>query len=132
MIKKIATVLILLISALPAMCQDRYQSPQTIAYDAPAEIPDGYEISVQLWNESVDMVAVADTTELMQLIDLEALGLYGIYRALVRAYNEEMTPWGLEREYSDYISSSIVGDAATPFYIERKKPVGKPGNVRVE
>ena len=126
------TFLFMLAACVQVPAQDRYPSPQTVGWDAAPGV-DGYVVFVSIYGDDAE-VEVAEVVVLEQLIDLEALGLYGEAETIVRSYIDRDTPFGIVRDYSDPISSFIAGDTADgrAFSIYRYEPVLPPLMIRIQ
>ena len=107
--------------AFAGCAQDRYDSPQTVAWDHPGA--DGFEVAVRVWGEA-DILLVAEVALLSQCIDFESMGIYGYYQVIVRAFVDVDTPWGVERKFSEY--------GVSDFCIQRESPVLKPLMIRIQ
>jgi len=124
-------ILAVLVVILPVLisCQERFESPQTIAWDGASE---NHEVAIQKGAEEPIILGEIDILE--YTIDLDTLDLYGEYVILVRGV--QYTDPDMDHR-SDWIRSDNPDDVilrdGTPgtFTIINKQPAVKPTMIRV-
>jgi len=136
--KRLLVLIALVLVASVVSCQQRYESPQAVAWDAPVEgFVDYYEVGIQPI-QGGDVVVIASPMLEEQLIDLDSVGVYGVFVILVRAAT--FTEPDLY-DYSDWIRSDneavdntdVIWVDGEPqvFAIYLARPAGKPRILRI-
>lgn len=132
--RKSLLVVLVLIAAL-ASCQDRLESPQTVAWDAPTDgSANYYEIAIQPVG-TTEVSVVGNPSTLSFTVDLSAEGQYGRFIVMVRSV--AVTDPDME-DRSEWIRSDADTDVITvdgiprTFTIERKRTATAPSMLRIQ
>lgn len=132
--RRIILVGLMLAVVMTAGCQTKYESPQTVLWDD-TETTLGvisYEVYVihKVDDKAVqgDYVFVAEVSAMIQVVDIEPLGLQGDYIVAVRA---KLLYEG-ETLLSGYAYSDVLADVDTETFYIRFIRRGKPKKVRVQ
>lgn len=135
--KKLAIIFVLLAVAFSASCQTRYDSPQTVAWDSGPD-SEAEDVGIRIAGQTEVTIVALDVVAGEQIIDLEALGLFGVFEVVVRGV--VYTPPD-ERDETVWVGSlnpdavlEIDGQPHT-FLIRRKRPAESgalPGALRIQ
>ena len=134
--KRLLLLLLLTMTlSVTACAQDRYDSPQTVTWDAPVLSADytitGYDVAVLHKFADRDDPAVymtIGTAPAEMLIDLETAGIYGVFIVAVRTtYVYDSEPLISGWAYSD-----VVEDIDTVTFYLVNHPIGKPRLIRIK
>ena len=123
--KKAILILVLLAAFLAtAACQVRYDSPQTVAWDS-GPTADADDVGIRIYGETDVIIISEGLTTASQIIDLEALGLYGVFEVVVRGVvytppdESEVTVWVGSTNPDAVIE---VDGSPHTFLIRRRRP----------
>ena len=133
--KRSVIVFVMVMAAVLASCQDRLESPQTVAWDAPAdESANYYEVALQpVGTTDVQIIGSADVVEFT--VDLSAEGQYGRFVVLVRSVAvtepdmEDRSEWIRSDDDVDVIE---VDGVPRTFVIQRRRQATAPSMLRVQ
>lgn len=137
-VKKSILVLVLVFLAFSASCQNYHPSPQTVTWNAPTEDYGTIRYEVAVIERGADeadpanYLSISIEPDLVELIDLEALGLTGEYVVTVRVIrdyqgNVEVTDWiYANRPPPD------TDETEGPFFIYRIPPLGKALGLKIQ
>lgn len=134
MMRKAILVLLMLAVVMTASCQTKYDSPQTVLWDADGTLIGvvSYEVYVihKVDDKSVqgNYVFVSEVPDMIQFVDLEPMSLQGDYVVAVRT---KLVYEG-ETLLSGYAYSDVVEDVDIETFYIRFIRRGKPEKVRVQ
>ncbi len=132
--KRTILVCLMFVVAMTASATTKYASPQTVLWDD-TETTLGtisYEVyvihKVDDKGNQADYVFVAEVSAMIQLVDIEPLGLQGDYIVAVRT----VQVYEGETLLSGYAYSDVLADVDTETFYVRFIRTGKPKKIRIQ